>query len=157
MPTKVIPLLVQLLLVVSTASTARGSAGDLDRSFSGDGIVQRRFGRMPTSIAALVRAPNGNIVAAANVGCRGGQDVAIAGFDSAGALDRSFGDGGMGLIDTGRPIVSSGSDEITPIESSSSATGSCSARPADSRSASTCCWRASSPTAPPTRHTELAA
>jgi uncharacterized delta-60 repeat protein len=95
-----IPPLVQLVLLVSTAIPASGSAGDLDPSFSGDGIVQRRLGRMPTSIAALVRASHGDIVAAANVGCCGGQDVAIAGFDSAGALDPSFGDGGMRLIDT---------------------------------------------------------
>jgi uncharacterized delta-60 repeat protein len=96
-----IPLLVQLLLLVSTGSAASGSAGDLDPSFSGDGIVQRRFGRAPTSIAALVRARHGDIVTAGNVGCCGGQDIAIAGFDAAGALDPSFGDGGMGLIDTG--------------------------------------------------------
>ena len=94
-------LLALLFVLVATASPASGSADDLDPSFSGDGIVQRRLGRMPTSIAALVRAPHGDIVAAANVGCCGGQDVAIAGFDSAGALDPSFGDGGMGLIDTG--------------------------------------------------------
>ena len=88
-------------LLVATASPASGSAGDLDPSFSGDGIVQRRLGREPTSIAALLRAPHGDILAAANLGCCGGQDVAIARFHSDGALDPSFGDDRLGLIDTG--------------------------------------------------------
>ena len=94
-------LLAQLLVLVATASPASGSAGDLDPSFSGDGIVQRRLGREPTSIAALLRAPHGDFLAAANLGCCGGQDVAIARFHSDGALDPSFGDDRLGLIDTG--------------------------------------------------------
>jgi uncharacterized delta-60 repeat protein len=94
-------LLAQLLVLVATASPASGSAGDLDPSFSGDGIVQRRLGREPTSIAALLRAPHGDILAAANLGCCGGQDVAIARFHSDGALDHSFGDDRLVLIDTG--------------------------------------------------------
>jgi hypothetical protein len=53
-------------VLVATASPASGAAGDLEPSFSGDGIVQRRFGRVPTSIAALLRAPHGNIIAAAS-------------------------------------------------------------------------------------------
>lgn len=96
-----VALLVQLLVLVSTATAARGSAGDLDPSFSGDGILERRFGGVPTSIAALARAQHGDILAAANVGCCGGQDVAIARFHSDGTMDPSFGEDRMGLIDTG--------------------------------------------------------
>lgn len=96
-----IALLVQLLVLVSAATAARGSAGDLDPSFSGDGIVERRLGGMPTSIAAVARARHGDILAAANVGCCGGQDVAIARFHSDGTLDASFAEDRTALIDTG--------------------------------------------------------
>jgi hypothetical protein len=61
-----------LLAVASPAQASMSAAGDLDPTFSGDGVVQRRFGRMPTSIADVARARHGAILVAANVGCCGG-------------------------------------------------------------------------------------
>jgi uncharacterized delta-60 repeat protein len=96
-----VPVVFSLLTPSLLSPSALGAAGDLDTTFSGDGVVQRRFDGMATSIAAVEHAPHHRFLVAANVGCCGGQDVAIVRLHSDAAPDTAFGDGGLVVVDTG--------------------------------------------------------
>jgi uncharacterized delta-60 repeat protein len=69
--------------------------GRLDPSFSGDGIVEKRFGRRGGAVIEdLVVAPSGRILAVANWDSKKRGRAVVARLRSNGALDASFADGG---------------------------------------------------------------
>ena len=81
---------VVLLLVAAVAAPAQAAAGDLDVSFSDDGKQPTDFGTGESRAAAVVRQPDGKIVA---VGESHG-NFALARYNTDGSLDTSFsGDG----------------------------------------------------------------
>ncbi|MET0556034.1 MAG: delta-60 repeat domain-containing protein [Vicinamibacteria bacterium] len=79
--------------------------GDLDPSFSGDGVVTADFGGIETGNSVIVLG-DGRLVLA---GSRGTElpntvtDFAIARFLPDGALDTTFGTAGLALLDSGEP------------------------------------------------------
>ena len=79
--------------------------GDLDTSFSGDGVATADFGGIETGSSAVVLG-DGRIVLA---GSRGTElpntvtDFAVARFLPDGTLDTSFGAAGLALLDSGEP------------------------------------------------------
>ena len=79
--------------------------GDLDTSFSGDGVATADFGGIETGSSVVVLG-DGRLVLA---GSRGTElpnsvtDFAVARFLPDGALDTSFGAAGLALLDSGEP------------------------------------------------------
>lgn len=77
---------------------AFGQPGDLDTSFSGDGVLTKQLvPGQPTSIASIVGWPDGRILAAGRTGPDGAEDLVLARFLAGGAMDGSFG-GGDGVV-----------------------------------------------------------
>ncbi len=75
-------------------------SGTLDPSFSGDGLANTAItGHYSTAWHSVAIQADGKIVVAGNVFDNPYYDQAIARFTSAGALDPSFGNGGIKLID----------------------------------------------------------
>lgn len=72
----------------------RLAAGALDPGFGTDGIVLADFGAGHNRINAVVPLPDGRILVGGTAS-RGGLSIALARYDAAGALDPSFGDGGV--------------------------------------------------------------
>ena len=70
------------------------TAGSLDLSFSGDGVVTTDFGNLDEHLRAVAVQPDGKIVAAGYT--QGGHsfDFALVRYTAGGALDGSFGNGG---------------------------------------------------------------
>lgn len=80
--------------------------GRLDRSFGGDGLVATGFPGRKESVQGLAVQPDGAIVAAGIMGAGDGNEgVALARYSPGGALDPSFGAGG---IVTSQPAGGSG-------------------------------------------------
>jgi uncharacterized delta-60 repeat protein len=78
--------------VVGSFALARYAAdGALDPSFGTGGTVTTPFASGDASAASLLLQPDGKLVAAG----KSGADFALARYDGAGALDASFGSGGM--------------------------------------------------------------
>jgi uncharacterized delta-60 repeat protein len=78
--------------VVGSFALARYAAdGSLDPSFGTGGTVTTPFASGDASAASLLLQPDGKLVAAG----KSGADFALARYDGAGALDASFGSGGM--------------------------------------------------------------
>ena len=97
-----------LLAVVTPAQAA---PGDLDPSFSGDGIVLTGFGGDIDGGSAVALQPDGKIVVAGTtLGYGEGgdyrSDFALARFDSDGSLDTSFSGDGKQITDFGAGTVS---------------------------------------------------
>jgi len=76
--------------------SARGAAGDLDLTFGTGGKVITTFASGPRSASALLIQPDGKIIA---VGGAGG--FALARYEATGALDPTFGTGGLVATDIG--------------------------------------------------------
>jgi uncharacterized delta-60 repeat protein len=71
------------------------SAQDLDPTFGQGGVVLTDFGHSYDWAYALALQPDGNIVVAGVSDVSGSKDFALARFSPNGALDRSFGEGGL--------------------------------------------------------------
>ena len=72
--------------------------GDLDHGFATGGVVTTAIGGVPNDLTALVRQPDGALVVAGTTGAGldpDELDVALARYSSGGALDPSFGTGGI--------------------------------------------------------------
>jgi uncharacterized delta-60 repeat protein len=85
------------------------AGGNVDSSFGTNGLVRTDFYGSDDRVSSVVVEPDGRIVAAgfATVPGRGfgaaqRRDFALAGYDSRGALDASFGDGGFSTAEFGR-------------------------------------------------------
>ena len=81
------------LTLAMLAGPAAAAPGDLDSSFSGDGIATLSYtgGAFATSVAV---EPGGKLVAAGHTGGWAGGDLALARFNSDGTADAGFGSGG---------------------------------------------------------------
>ena len=111
------------LLGVFGAAQAHAAAGDLDRSFGGDGKVPRDLGNAD-SAADVVTQPDRKVIALVEYTARDDNTVAVARFLKNGRIDRRFGDngvskislagdefpGGIALQENGRIVVSFSSD-----------------------------------------------
>ena len=98
---------VALLSALGLSATAQASPGDLDPSFSGDGIADA-FSENSYFWPAAIRASNGGIIVAGDSaryytclrgnGCHTDRHAVIARFLADGSLDPSYGDGGIATI-----------------------------------------------------------
>lgn len=80
------------------AAAAQAAPRDLDPSFGGDGTVLTSIGTGSARANAVAREPDGRIVAAGilrNDATGGGNEIAVARYLPSGALDKSFGAGGI--------------------------------------------------------------
>lgn len=81
---------------------ATGAPGDLDASFSGDGMVIVDFPDASIDVAEdVVVLPDGRIVAAGRSSALGGMDFGLAAFLPDGTLDTGFSDDGLWYEDLG--------------------------------------------------------
>jgi uncharacterized delta-60 repeat protein len=93
--------------LVAFAAPAQAAPGDLDRSFSGDGIVLTAFGGETGGGSAVALQADGKVVVAgATAGYDYQSDFALARIDSDGSLDTSFSDDGKQITDFGAGTVS---------------------------------------------------
>lgn len=70
------------------------TAGDLDRSFGGDGTVTVDFGGSHDAVTAVEATPDGKVLAAGPAG----DGFALARFSGDGRLDATFGGGGKAVV-----------------------------------------------------------
>ncbi|MEO8590002.1 MAG: hypothetical protein ABI432_11565 [Flavobacteriales bacterium] len=93
---------ITLFAVVFAAVASAQGSGELDLTFSGDGIVTTDF---PTNNndygTCIVVQPNGRIVVGGSSSSSNGAALALARFMSDGALDISFGTGGFVTTEVG--------------------------------------------------------
>jgi len=91
-----------LLLLAAALHPAPGRAfpGGLDASFGSNGTVTTDFGGDDAALA-LVRQPDGKLVAAGRSDAGGSRDFALCRYDAQGELDPSFGTAGLVLTDFG--------------------------------------------------------
>ena len=89
----VLPCLAFAALAGALPTAAGAAAGDLDGTFSGDGIATLPFtdGAFATSV---VVQPDGKLVAGGHTGGSTGGDFALARFNADGSADSGFGTGG---------------------------------------------------------------
>jgi uncharacterized delta-60 repeat protein len=80
--------------VLLTPAAVCGAPGDLDPSFGSGGVVTTAIGMGPlaSTATAVALQPDGKIVAA---GFSTNNEIALARYTTAGALDKSFGSGGI--------------------------------------------------------------
>jgi uncharacterized delta-60 repeat protein len=83
------------------AAPAHAAPGDLDLTFSGDGKQTTDFGFGDSGAAAIVRQPDGKIVAVGSLGSGSGRNFALARYNPDGTLDTSFSGDGMQVTDIG--------------------------------------------------------
>src|SRR5512143_1922499 len=88
-----VTVLLPLILLLGAQRARGGSGGDLDPTFGNGGVVTTDFGGPYTLASGLVVQPDGRIVA---VGGSNGR-IALARYAGDGALDFTFGGGGMVL------------------------------------------------------------
>ncbi|HXE99728.1 MAG TPA: delta-60 repeat domain-containing protein [Solirubrobacterales bacterium] len=86
---------VLLLLAAAAAAPAQAAPGDLDVTFSGDGKQRTDFLTGESRAAAVVRQPDGKIVAVGE----SHSDFAIARYNTDGSLDTSFSGDGRQVTD----------------------------------------------------------
>lgn len=108
-----------LVLGAAGAGEAQAAAGDLDRSFGGDGKVLRSFGADDRATDVVVQRDR-RVLALIARGRDGDSGVAVARFLRNGRIDRDFGRngiarvslvgdehaGGIALGDSGKPVIS---------------------------------------------------
>lgn len=101
------------------------AGGDLDPTFSGDGVLTHQFaGSAEAKAGALIEQGDGKIIAAGTLFAT--FDVALARYTTAGVLDGTFGSGGrttgplrclsapkLGLQSDGKLVVACGATDIT--------------------------------------------
>jgi len=95
-----VPLLLLSLALLALARAGVAAPGDPDETFSSDGIATADFGADERAYAVVVQ-PDGRIVAAGARVEDGAGDLALVRFDAGGALDPSFGAGGLVVTDLG--------------------------------------------------------
>jgi uncharacterized delta-60 repeat protein len=106
-------LLIPLILGLPVASVRTvAGPGDLDLTFGGgDGIVTTAVGTSHDYGRSVVIQADGKILVGGSAGIGEGTDFALARYDSAGAIDPTFGDGGLvttdfgGVVDFGRALT----------------------------------------------------
>jgi uncharacterized delta-60 repeat protein len=96
---KHILLLIGAFLISASCQTALAAAGDLDLSFGIGGKVTTDFIGSDDSVHALVRQPDGKLVAAGSTSTSSNTDFALARYHPDGSLDSSFGIGGKATTD----------------------------------------------------------
>jgi beta-propeller uncharacterized protein DUF5122 len=97
-----------IVLTLVFSAGAQAAPGDLDLTFSGDGKQTTDFQFGSSRAAAVVRQPDGKIVAVGADGTHGGGDFALARYNANGSLDASFSATAgrrptSGALATGRP------------------------------------------------------
>jgi uncharacterized delta-60 repeat protein len=97
-----------LSLVLATA--ACGADGDLDTSFSGDGVAWASWSLPMTGAARIARATDGRIVVASTVSDGVNRDFAAARFLRDGTTDTAF--GFLGLRTIGIDLIADGRDSL---------------------------------------------
>ena len=88
--------LATLLALLCLPQTVSAAPGDLDTSFSGDGLAVTNLGRGPSTAQATAVQSDGKIVVVGQGGS--GRDFAVARYNPDGTLDPSF--GGDGRVQT---------------------------------------------------------
>jgi uncharacterized delta-60 repeat protein len=88
------------------AASAPAAPGDLDPTFSGDGLQTTDFGSGPSEATAVARQADGKIVAVGSGA--GGLQFAVARYNTDGSLDSSFSDDGRQLIQVGNGGAATG-------------------------------------------------
>jgi uncharacterized delta-60 repeat protein len=79
------------------ASQAHAAAGDLDRTFGGDGKVPRNLGAADAAVD-IATQPDRTVLALIGYTARNDQNVAVARFLKNGRIDRRFGNGGVARV-----------------------------------------------------------
>ena len=105
-------------LIAAAPGTAAGAEGDLDRSFSGDGRVLTDIDHGSTDRVGAGIFYRGRLILAGSSARPGaGTRLALAAYGADGRLDRSFGSGGIVLVDTegGMAAVSIAGDSFGQI------------------------------------------
>ena len=92
---------VLLLLAAAVAAPAQAAPGDLDLTFSGDGQQTTDFGFGLSRAAAIVRQPDGKIIAVGADEGHAGSNFALARYNPNGTLDTSFSGDGRQMTDFG--------------------------------------------------------
>jgi uncharacterized delta-60 repeat protein len=119
--------LVALVLLMVPSVPAQATAGDLDSSFSGDGVEVTTFDGYYGIAADTAVQPNGKIIAVGFMHTQEGiaSDFALTRYTESGALDSSFGGTGKvltdfgGGYDTGQAVVIHRHGTILAVGSSS--------------------------------------
>lgn len=81
--------------------TVRGPAGSLDTSFATQGIANTAVGNAEDYARAMVVQPDGRIVVAGSSSSPAGTQIALVRYQRDGALDTTFGTGGMVVTPVG--------------------------------------------------------
>src|SRR4029453_19151872 len=90
------------LVGIVTSQLAHGAPGDLDPTFGRGGVVRTSLGGVTIDLAtALVRQPDGKLVAAGTSNAVGDEDFAVLRFEPDGDLDPTFGSGGVAIFTVG--------------------------------------------------------
>ena len=92
-----------IVITLVFSAGAQAAPGDLDLTFSGDGKQTTDFRFGSSRAAAVVRQPDGKIVAVGTDGTHGGGDFALARYNPDGSLDTSFSGDGRQTTDFGGP------------------------------------------------------
>mgnify|MGYP003691546221 FL=1 len=89
-----------VLAVLAAGLVASAAPGDLDTSFSADGVgtASGESGGVGQSVAVQ---SDGKVVVAGYALVGGNYDVAVVRYTSSGALDSTFGTGGIVTVDVG--------------------------------------------------------
>jgi uncharacterized delta-60 repeat protein len=94
-------LVAAVVVGVIFSAGAQAAPGDLDLTFSGDGKQRTNFGAGLSRAAAIVRQPDGKIVAVGTRSADGDSDFALARYNANGSLDPSFSGDGRQVTDFG--------------------------------------------------------
>jgi uncharacterized delta-60 repeat protein len=91
-----------LTIGFAATATAMAAPGGLDPTFGTGGAATVDFGGQDTAFAEAIQ-PDGRIIAAGetDAGANGGFDMAITRLTASGALDSTFGSGGLVKLDFG--------------------------------------------------------
>ena len=88
--------LLSMILSLVFVSVALAASGDLDTTFSSDGMTNTNFSaNSPDAVRAVAIQPNGRIVVVGYTGPSASSDFAIARYNQNGTLDTSFSGDGM--------------------------------------------------------------
>jgi uncharacterized delta-60 repeat protein len=103
-------LVAALLVGLVFSAAAQAAPGDLDPTFSGDGMQRTDFGLGDSSSKAIARQPDGKLVAVGRVLTTHGPDFGLARYNPDGSLDKSFSGNGKQTTD-----FAGGSDDARAV------------------------------------------
>jgi uncharacterized delta-60 repeat protein len=103
-------LIAALAVAFVFSAAAQAAPGDLDPTFSGDGMQRTDFGLASSSSEAIARQPDGKLVAVGRVLTTHGPDFALARYNLDGSLDKSFSGNGKQTTD-----FAGGSDDARAV------------------------------------------